>query len=72
MENIRSFDYTPSPEMKAVMENFSSGMSTFNDFTLNLDVGPQVLLWALLYGQQVITRLPVRPSSNEVGDERDG
>ena len=36
MENIRSFDCTPSPTMKAVMGNFSSGMSTFNDFVLNL------------------------------------
>ena len=36
MENIRSFDYTPSPAMKAVMANFSSGMSTFNDSALNL------------------------------------
>ena len=36
MENIRSFDYTPSPTMKAVMSNFSSGMSTFNDYALNL------------------------------------
>ena len=36
MENIRSFDYTPSPAMKVMMENFSSMMSTFNDSTLNL------------------------------------
>ena len=36
MENIRSFNCTPSPTMKAVMENFSFGMSTFNDFALNL------------------------------------
>ena len=62
MENIRSFDYTPSPIMKAVMANFSSGISTFSE----------ALLWVLLYGQQVITWLPVRPSSDEVGDECDG
>ena len=36
MENIRSFDYTPNSAMKAVMANFSSGMSTFNDSVLNL------------------------------------
>ena len=36
MENIRSFDYAPSLVMKAMMENFSSGMSTFNDSALNL------------------------------------
>ena len=36
MENIRSFDCTPSPAMKAMMANFSSGMSTFNDSALNL------------------------------------
>ena len=36
MENIRSFNCMPSPAMKAVMENFSYGMSTFNDFVLSL------------------------------------
>ena len=36
IENIRSFDCTPSPAMKAVMANFSSRMSTFNDSALNL------------------------------------
>ena len=36
MENIRSFDCTPSPAMKVVMANFSSGTSTFKDFVLNL------------------------------------
>ena len=36
MENIKSFDYTPSPAMNAVMTNFSSGTSTFNDSALNL------------------------------------
>ena len=36
MENIRSFDCTPSPAMKAVMANFSSETSTFKDFVLNL------------------------------------
>ena len=36
MENIKSFDYTPNPAMKAVMENFSSGISTFSDSALNL------------------------------------
>ena len=35
MENIKSFDCTPSPAMKAVMANFSYGMSTFNDSVLN-------------------------------------
>ena len=36
IENIKSFDCTPSPAMKAVMANFSSGISTFNDSALNL------------------------------------
>ena len=36
MENIRSLDYMPSPAIRAVMANFSSGMSTLNDFKLNL------------------------------------
>ena len=36
MENIISFYCTPSPAMKAVLENFSYGMSTFNDSALNL------------------------------------
>ena len=35
MENIKSFDCTPSPAMNVVMANFSSGTSTFNDSTLN-------------------------------------
>ena len=36
MENIRSLDCMPSPAIKAVMENFSYGISTFNDSELNL------------------------------------
>ena len=32
MGNIRSLDCMPSPMIKAVMENFSYGMCTFNDF----------------------------------------
>ena len=36
MENIKSFDCTPSPIMKVVVVNFSSGMSTLNDSALNL------------------------------------
>ena len=36
MENIKSFDGTPSPAMNAVMANFSSVTSTFNDSALNL------------------------------------
>ena len=36
MENIKSFDCTPSLAMKAVMANFSSGKSTFKDSALNL------------------------------------
>ena len=36
MENTKSFDCQPSPAMKAVMANFSSRMSTFNDSALNL------------------------------------
>ena len=35
MENIRYFDCMPSPTIKAVMANFSSGMSTLNDSELN-------------------------------------
>ena len=41
MENIRSLSCMPSPAIKAVMENFSSGMSTFNDSRIEpLDIGP--------------------------------
>ena len=36
MENIRSLDCMPSPIMKAVMGNFSSGMSTLSDSELNI------------------------------------
>ena len=36
MENIKYFDYTPNPAMNAVIANFSSGISTFNDSALNL------------------------------------
>ena len=36
MENIRSLDCMPSPAIKAVMSNFSFGMSTLNEFELNL------------------------------------
>ena len=36
MENITSLDCMPSPAIKAVMANFSSGMSTLNDSELNL------------------------------------
>ena len=36
MENIRSLDCMPSPAIKVMMANFSSGMSTFNDSELNL------------------------------------
>ena len=36
MENIRSLDCMPSLAIKAVMGNFSYGMSTFNDSELNL------------------------------------
>ena len=36
MESIRSFDYTRGSGMKAVMANFSSGMSTFKDSLLKL------------------------------------
>ena len=36
MENIRSLDCMPSPGIKAVMANFSSGMFTLNDSELNL------------------------------------
>ena len=36
MENIRYLDCMPSLAIKAVMANFSSGMSTLNDSELNL------------------------------------
>ena len=36
MENIKSFDCTPHPAMNVVIANFSSGMSTFKDSTLNI------------------------------------
>ena len=36
MENIRSFYCTPSPAMKSVMANLSSGTSTLKDSALNL------------------------------------
>ena len=36
IENIRSLDCMPSPTIKAVMENLSYEMSTFNDSELNL------------------------------------
>ena len=36
MENIRYLDCMPSPTIKEVMVNFSSGMSTLNDSELNL------------------------------------
>ena len=36
IENIKSLDCMPSPAIKAVMANFSSRMSTLNDFELNL------------------------------------
>ena len=36
MEDIKSFDYTPNSTMKAVVANFSYGMSTLNDSALNL------------------------------------
>ena len=36
MENIRSLDCMPSSAIKALITNFSSGMSTFNDSELNL------------------------------------
>ena len=36
MENIRSLDCMPSVVIKAVMANLSSGMSTLNDYELNL------------------------------------
>ena len=52
MENIRSLDCLPSLAIKTMMANFSSGMSTLCDSELKpLDVGPQVLLRSLLYGQ---------------------
>ena len=37
-----------------------------------LNIRPQAFLRALLYGQKVITRFPVRPCSDKVGDECDG
>ena len=36
MENIKSFDCISNSAMNAVIANFSSGMSTFKDSTLNL------------------------------------
>ena len=36
IENIKSLDYMPIPTIKAVMVNFSFGMSTLNDSELNL------------------------------------
>ena len=36
MENIKSLDCTPSLAIKAVIVNFSSGISTFRDSALNL------------------------------------
>ena len=36
MENIRSLDCMHNPAIKAMMANFSSGMSTLNDSELNL------------------------------------
>ena len=36
MENIRSFNCTLNPTMKAMMANFSSGISTFSNSVLNL------------------------------------
>ena len=36
MENIMSFDRMPNSTMKAEVANFSYGMSTLNDFALNL------------------------------------
>ena len=69
MENIKSFDCTPNPAMNEMISNFSSGTSTFKD---SADIRPQAFLRVLIYGQQVITRLPVCPGSNEVGDECDG
>ena len=36
MENIRSFDYTPNPAMKAVTVNFLLRISSFSDSVLNL------------------------------------
>ena len=73
MENIRSLDCLPSLAIKAMMANFSSGMSTLCDSELKpLDVGPQVLLRSLLYGQQVVARLPVHLSLKEVGHKSNG
>ena len=72
MENIKSFDCTPSPTMNAVIANFSSGISTFKDSTLNLWTIPQAFLRALLDGQQMITWISVCFGSNEVGDECNG
>ena len=36
MESIMSLDCMPSPVIKVVMANFSSGMSTLSDSELNL------------------------------------
>ena len=36
MENIKYLDCMPISAIKAVMEKFSSGMSTLNDSKLNL------------------------------------
>ena len=36
IENIRSFDCTPNPVMKAVIANFLLGTSIFRDSALNL------------------------------------
>ena len=38
----------------------------------HLEIGPEAFLWALLFCQQVVARLPVRPGSNEVGHESIG
>ena len=37
-----------------------------------MDVGPHVFLWAFLYDQQVVARLPVRPGSDELGHKSNG
>ena len=73
MENIISLDCLPSPAIKTMMANFSSGMSTLCDSELKpLDVGPQVFLRSLLYGQQVVARLSVHLGLEEVGHKRNG
>ena len=36
-----------------------------------MDVGPMILMWALLYGQQVVARLLVRSGFDEVGYKSD-